>query len=68
MRPRMSRGPPLVETDSPYLSPTPFRGKPNNPKNIPYIVAEMARIRECDEALMNEQLWKNFKKMFRVKQ
>ena len=58
----------LVETDSPYLSPTPFRGKPNNPKNIPYIVAEMARIRECDEALMNEQLWKNFKKMFRVKQ
>ena len=58
----------LVETDSPYLSPTPFRGKPNNPKNIPYIVAEMARIRECDEALMNKQLWKNFKKMFRVKQ
>lgn len=58
----------LVETDSPYLSPTPFRGKPNNPKNIPYIVAEMAHIRECDETTMNEQLWKNFKKMFRVKQ
>ena len=27
----------LVETDSPFLSPSPFRGKINEPKNIKYI-------------------------------
>lgn len=57
----------LVETDSPYLSPTPFRGKPNNPKNIPFIVAEMAKLKETSEESLNNQLWENFARLFRVK-
>lgn len=35
----------VIETDSPYLSPVPFRGKENNPSNILYIAKEIARIK-----------------------
>ena len=58
----------LVETDSPYLAPTPFRGKPNSPKYIPLIVEEMANLREMDPETLNAALWRNFEKLFRVKQ
>ena len=57
----------LVETDSPYLSPVPFRGKPNSPAYIPYIVEEMAKLREIDPETLNAQLWNNFANVFRVK-
>lgn len=57
----------LVETDSPYLSPVPFRGKPNSPKNIPLIVEEMAKLREMSPDELGDQLWRNFEKLFRVK-
>lgn len=36
----------VLETDSPYLSPEPFRGKINGPKNIPLIAKEIARIKD----------------------
>ena len=32
----------VLETDAPYLSPVPFRGKPNSPKNIPIIAQKLA--------------------------
>jgi TatD DNase family protein len=35
----------LVETDGPYLTPAPYRGKRNEPAYIPYIVAQMAAVR-----------------------
>jgi len=35
----------LVETDCPYLSPAPLRGKRNEPANLPYIIAVMAEAR-----------------------
>ena len=57
----------LVETDSPYLTPVPFRGKPNSPKYIPYIVSEMAKIREIDEDTLTIRLWENMCRLFRVK-
>ena len=34
----------VLETDSPYLSPVPFRGKTNSSKNIPYIADKVAEI------------------------
>ena len=58
----------LVETDSPYLTPVPHRGKPNSSAYIPFIVKEMADLREIDVNSMNNQLWENFGKLFRVKQ
>ncbi len=37
----------LVETDSPYLSPVPMRGKRNDSRNLSYIVEKIAEIRGC---------------------
>ena len=36
----------VLETDAPYLSPVPFRGKPNSPKNIPIIAQKLADLHE----------------------
>ncbi len=36
----------VLETDAPYLSPVPFRGKPNSPKNIPIIAQKLADLYE----------------------
>ena len=35
----------LVETDSPYLSPVPMRGKRNDPGNLPWICAKIAEVK-----------------------
>ena len=35
----------LVETDSPYLAPVPFRGKTNNPSYVPYVAKQLAALR-----------------------
>lgn len=36
----------LLETDSPYLTPEPFRGQKNEPKNIEYVAQKIAEIKE----------------------
>jgi TatD DNase family protein len=36
----------VLETDAPYLSPVPLRGKPNSPKNIPIIAQKLADLYE----------------------
>ena len=36
----------MLETDSPYLTPEPFRGKKNEPYNIYYVAKEIARLKE----------------------
>lgn len=38
----------LLETDSPYLTPEPFRGTPNSPKYIPYIAKAISDIKEVN--------------------
>ncbi len=35
----------LLETDCPYMAPEPFRGKRNDSRNIPYVIAKIAQIR-----------------------
>lgn len=44
----------LLETDSPFLSPVPFRGKRNEPANIPYIAAAIGKALEMDGAEVGE--------------
>ncbi len=56
----------LVETDSPYLSPTPFRGKTNEPKNVYYIAKEIAKIKEISFEKLCEQTYKNTCKLFNI--
>jgi len=36
----------LIETDSPYLAPVPFRGKVNEPAYVRYVAEEIARLRD----------------------
>ena len=44
----------LVETDSPYLAPIPFRGKTNQPAYVKYVAQEIANLRGISlEAVMN---------------
>lgn len=38
----------VLETDSPYLTPVPYRGTPNHPYYVPYIASELARIYDIE--------------------
>ncbi len=40
----------LVETDAPYLTPVPYRGKQNAPAMIPYTLRCIAEVRGVDPA------------------
>jgi TatD DNase family protein len=57
----------LIETDSPYLSPDPFRGKENTPSFLPIIFKKVASIKETIEATMATILQENTTKLFHVK-
>ncbi len=54
----------LSETDSPYLSPEPLRGRINTPLNIPIIVAKLANVYGVDVAAMETQIHNNALKLF----
>lgn len=49
----------VFETDSPYLTPEPKRGKINYPTNIKYIIAETAKIKQISEQEMISIAYKN---------
>lgn len=56
----------LIETDSPYLAPVPFRGTENTPGLLPLVAAEAARVRgETVEALA-ELTWRNALEFYRI--
>lgn len=57
----------LSETDSPYMSPEPYRGRLNTSLNIPIIVSKLAQIYELSEEQMRERLLKNAQNFYRVK-
>lgn len=54
----------LSETDCPYITPTPFRGKRNEPMHVREIVKAIARIKELDEEIVRAQLVLNAKRVF----
>ena len=54
----------LVETDAPYLTPTPFRGRPNASYLIPHTARVMAQSADVDEATMSQALWDNAQRVF----
>lgn len=56
----------VLETDCPYLSPVPNRGKRNSSLNLPYVVAEISRIKQIPEEKVIEETNKNAKKMYRL--
>ena len=56
----------LIETDSPYLSPVPFRGKTNHPKNIKFIAQNIASIKGIEFDRIMKITRKNFKDLFQI--
>lgn len=56
----------VTETDSPYLTPHPYRGKENQPKYIPLIVNKISEIRGMEITEVAKVLFDNAQKLFRL--
>lgn len=56
----------LVETDSPYLAPIPFRGKPNEPKYVREVAEYIAELRGVRFETLAETTSENFTRLFRA--
>lgn len=54
----------LIETDSPYLSPVPMRGKRNDSRNVVYIAEKLAQLRGMTTEEMAALTLANGKKLF----
>ena len=55
----------LIETDCPYLTPEPFRGKRNEPAYVIYTGKKICELREIDENSFQKQLVINFDELFK---
>jgi TatD DNase family protein len=58
----------LVETDSPYLAPVPYRGRTNEPALVRYVAEEIARLKKTDLEQVAAATSLNFFKLFNVKE
>ena len=56
----------LIETDAPYLTPHPYRGKTNEPKYIYLVVEEMAKIKNIDKEKIAKITYDNACKVFGI--
>jgi TatD DNase family protein len=58
----------LIETDSPYLAPVPYRGKTNNPSYVPHVAKQIADIRKMTAEEVASVTSANFERLFRAVQ
>lgn len=56
----------LIETDSPYLAPVPFRGKLNQPAYVKHVAEEIALLRSMSVAEVGQQTSGNFARLFKL--
>lgn len=56
----------VLETDCPYLSPEPNRGKRNDSSNLKYVVKELALIKEMTEEEIEDITFENGKKLYKL--
>ena len=54
----------LIETDSPYLSPDPFRGKVNCPSNVRFVAQKLAELKSINIEDLEKETEKNFNQFF----
>ncbi len=54
----------LIETDSPYLAPVPYRGKTNSPAYVPYVAAQIAQVRGVRIEDIADTTSRNFDQLF----
>jgi TatD DNase family protein len=56
----------LLETDSPYLAPVPYRGKPNSPRLLPFVGEAVAAVKAVPTAEVEEASWAAATAAFRL--
>lgn len=56
----------LIETDSPYLSPEPNRGKRNDSRNVKYIAEKIAEVKGVSLEEIAEITYKNAKTIYKI--
>lgn len=56
----------LIETDSPYLTPPPFRGSINTPANVALVAEELARLKECSVEAIAKATYDNACALFQI--
>jgi TatD DNase family protein len=54
----------LIETDSPYLAPVPYRGKRNEPAFVARVLATLAEVRGVEPAGLEALVASNFRRLF----
>ena len=54
----------LIETDSPYLAPVPYRGKTNNPSYVPHVARQIAAVRGMEVDAVAQATSRNFEALF----
>ncbi len=54
----------LIETDSPYLAPVPYRGKTNNPSYVPLVALQIAQLRQMTVEAVADATSRNFETLF----
>ena len=57
----------LIETDSPYMTPEPFRGQRNNPAYVQYVAKKIAEIKNLREEEIAQITYNNAKTIFEIK-
>lgn len=57
----------LIETDSPYLAPVPFRGRPNYPTYVRYVAEQLAELRGTSLNKIADLSTENFYTLFKLK-
>jgi len=57
----------LIETDSPYLAPVPFRGKPNEPKYVPEVAKFLSSLKSVELETLAATTSDNFRRLFGVR-
>lgn len=56
----------LVETDAPFLTPVPYRGKPNAPANVVIVGQRLAETKGLSAAEIAEATWRNASKLYKL--
>jgi len=56
----------LIETDSPYLAPVPYRGKTNSPAYVPYVARQIAELKSLSVETIAEATSRNFERLFKL--
>jgi len=54
----------LIETDSPYLAPVPYRGKINQPAYVRHVAVQLAQLKNCSVEEVARVTSANFERLF----